>query len=223
MVFSSTVFLFLFLPMMLIAYYNPIWKARQARNRILLAGSLFFYAWGEPVFVFLMIFSILVSWQCGLFIEWASGRQKKRILMLSIAYNVLVLFVFKYLTFTASQLGLLLHKDFSVIHLTLPIGISFFTFQLMSYLFDIYYGKAKAQKSLLNVGLYIALFPALIAGPIVRYDQIENEIMSRVENRQDFIEGMQRFIYGLAKKVLIANYMAQIADSIFPKVGGGVH
>lgn len=220
MVFSSTAFLFLFLPLILILYYNPLWKSRKARNRILFGGSIVFYACGEPIFVFLMLLSICVTWKCSLLLEKAPAYRKKTILIWGIGYNVLVLFLFKYLGFTADQLGYLLHMDFNVIHLVLPVGISFYTFQLMSYMFDIYYGKAQAQKSLLNVGLYISLFPALVAGPIVRYDQIEQEIMDRKENRQDFIDGMQRFIYGLAKKVLIANYMAQIVDSIFPTAGG---
>ena len=126
-----------------------------------------------------------------------------------------MLFIFKYLTFAAQQLGLLLHADFSAIQIALPIGISFFTFQLLSYLFDIYYGKAKAQKSVLNVGLYIALFPQLIAGPIVRYDTIEQQIEHRQENLTDFSDGVLRFTYGLAKKVLIANHIAQVADNVF--------
>ncbi len=219
MVFSSTIFLFLFLPLTVLIYYNPIWKGRKFRNMFLLLASLFFYAWGEPIFVFLMILSIVIGWFAGRKIEAAPKEWKKRILVVAASFHVGVLIVFKYLTFLAQELGLLLHKDFSWIHIALPIGISFFTFQLLSYLFDIYYGKAKAQKSVWNVGLYIALFPQLIAGPIVRYDTIEQQIMHRQESLPDFCDGMQRFIYGLAKKVLIADYMAQMADNIF---GAGV-
>lgn len=220
MVFSSGIFLFGFLPIVLLLYFNPWKRNRSFRNKVLLYASLFFYAWGEPLFVFLMLFSIVVCWKFGQKLE--TTAHKKRLLTWLIGYNVLVLFVFKYLTFVASQMGLLLHRDFSVIHITLPLGISFFTFQIMSYLFDVYYGKVKAQKSFLNVALYIALFPSLIAGPIVRYDWIAKEIESRVETTKDFTEGMMRFIYGLAKKVLIANYMGQIADGIFP-TGGVEH
>ena len=126
-----------------------------------------------------------------------------------------MLFVFKYLTFCSQQIGLLLHMDMSGVDIALPIGISFFTFQLLSYLFDIYYGKAQPQNNVLNTGLYIALFPQLIAGPIVRYDLIEKQIMERRESLEDVAEGMLRFIYGLGKKVLIADYMAQVADNIF--------
>lgn len=216
MVFSSTVFLFLFLPLVVLIYYNPFVKSRRFRNYFLLLASLGFYAWGEPVFVWLMVLSIVVGWYIGLRIERAdTAAGKRRALTIGVVFHVGLLFVFKYLTFVASQLGLLLHHDFSVISITLPIGISFFTFQLLSYLFDIYYGKARAQRSVLAVGLYIALFPQLIAGPIVRYDLIAEQIAHRRENMTDFAAGMMRFIYGLGKKVLIANYVAQVADDIF--------
>ncbi|MCI6158176.1 MAG: MBOAT family protein [Selenomonadaceae bacterium] len=216
MVFSSTVFLFLFLPCVVLVYYNPWVKGRGFRNGFLLAASLLFYAWGEPVFVWLMILSIVVGWFIGLRMQGApSRRREKKWLTLGVLFHVGLLFIFKYLTFAASQLGLLLHQDFSYIQITLPIGISFFTFQLLSYLFDIYYRKAEAQRSVLAVGLYIALFPQLIAGPIVRYETIEQQIYHRQETLDDFVSGMMRFIYGLGKKVLIANYAAQVADGIF--------
>lgn len=216
MVFSSTAFLFLFLPLTILGYYNPFLKSRNFRNRFLLFMSIVFYALGEPVFVFFMLLSIFVGWLAARKLEaTVDVKKRKRILVLAVFFHVGLLFIFKYLTFTMQQLGLLLHKDFSMISLALPIGISFFTFQLLSYLFDVYRGRAKAQKSVLNVGLYIALFPQLIAGPIVRYEWIEKEIMERSENWNDFADGMMRFIYGLAKKVLIANYVAQLADNIF--------
>jgi alginate O-acetyltransferase complex protein AlgI len=128
--------------------------------------------------------------------------------------------VFKYLTFVAEQMGILLNKDLSSISISLPIGISFFTFQLMSYLFDIYYQKAEAQKNPLYLGLYVSLFPQLIAGPIVRYGTIASEINDRHETYDDVVAGMQKFIYGLAKKVLISNYVAQIADNVFDYLAG---
>ena len=212
MVFSSTVFLFLFLPLVLIGYYNPVFRGRKFRNVFLLLASLAFYAWGEPVFVFLMIFSIFVTWYIGLRLQ---KKQCRKILVVGICYHVLLLFVFKYLTFAAGELGLLLHKDFSAIDLSLPVGISFFTFQMMSYLFDIYHGTASAQRDPLYVGLYVALFPQLIAGPIVRYKQVAEEITDRRESYADVVDGMQRFICGLGKKVLIADYMAQLADGVF--------
>ncbi len=212
MVFSSNIFLFMFLPLILLLYYNPFCRSRKFRNILLLLASLLFYAWGEPFFVWLMVVSIVVGWQVGLRMSGAkSPEARKRWLILGAAFHLGMLFVFKYLTFAAAQLGLLLQEDFSAIQLALPIGISFFTFQLLSYLLDIYYGKAQAQANVLHVGLYIALFPQLIAGPIVRYADIEREILHRQESRQDFTDGMIRFSYGLAKKVLLANYFAVIA------------
>lgn len=179
---------------------------------LLLLASLVFYAWGEPFFVWLMVLSILCGWQVGLRLEGERQAGRRRLwLFLGAAFHLGMLFVFKYLTFAAQQLGILLQEDFSAIQLALPIGISFFTFQLLSYLLDVYYGKAPAQRNVLNLGLYIALFPQLIAGPIVRYADIEQEILHRQETRQDFTDGMIRFSYGLAKKVLLANYMAVIA------------
>ena len=216
MVFSSTVFLFLFLPLTILVYYNPVCRGRRFRNYFLLLASLLFYAYGEPFFVFLMLLAIGAGWFIGLKIGQAEEKvQQKRWLILGCTGLVSMLFVFKYLTFCCQQIGLLLHRDMSGIDIALPIGISFFTFQLLSYLFDIYYGKAKPQKNVLNTGLYIALFPQLIAGPIVRYDLIDKQIMGRKESLDDIAEGMLRFIYGLGKKVLIADYMAQVADNIF--------
>lgn len=215
MVFSSTVFLFLFLPLALCIYYNPWLSGRRFRNVFLLLASLIFYAWGEPVFVFLMIVSIAVAFLVGRHLR---GAGRKYWLGAGVAFHVGLLFVFKYLTFVLGQLGLLV-GNLEGFTIALPIGISFFTFQLLSYLFDVYHGKAEAQNNILNLGLYVALFPQLIAGPIVRYDAIAAEITQRQENLTDFSEGMLRFIYGLAKKVLIANYMGQLADTIFAMNG----
>lgn len=216
MVFSSTVFLFLFLPLTVLIYYNPWWRSRSFRNNFLLLASLFFYAWGEPFFVFVMLLSIGVAYLTGLRIERATSCERARqYLRLSVGFYVVLFFIFKYLTFVASQVGLLLNRDLSVINIALPIGISFFTFQLLSYIFDIYYGRARAQTSVLKVGLYVALFPALIAGPIVRYDHIEREISERRESLADFSAGMLRFSYGLGKKVLVADLLAQVADNVF--------
>lgn len=218
MVFSSTVFLFLFLPLVLIFYFNPWKRTLRFRNRVLLFASLFFYAWGEPLFVLLMLLSIAVCWRAGRLLE--TSAHKKRVLWLAVSYNVLLLFVFKYLTFAAREAGLLFGWE-STISIALPIGISFFTFQILSYLFDVYRGKIPAQRKLSAVALYISLFPALIAGPIVRYETIAADIEGRVHTAADFTEGMLRFIYGLAKKVLLADYLAQIADGIFAHTGGG--
>ena len=216
LVFSSTVFLFLFLPLTILIYYNPVWRGRHFRNYFLLLASLLFYAYGEPLFVFLMLLAIGAGWFIGMKIGQSEERaQQKCWLVLGCTGLVSMLFIFKYLTFCCQQVGMLLHKDMSGIDIALPIGISFFTFQLLSYLFDIYYGKAQPQKNVFNTGLYIALFPQLIAGPIVRYNLIDKQIMGRRESIDDIAEGMLRFIYGLGKKVLIADYMAQVADNIF--------
>lgn len=216
MVFSSTVFLFLFLPLVIMIYYNPFVKGRKFKNLFLLLASLFFYAWGEPVYVFLMLISISVTWILAFFLR---GRYKKVVLTVGIVYHVGVLFIFKYLTFLTSQLGLILNQDFSYIKIALPIGISFFTFQLMSYFLDVYKGEAKPQKNIFNLGLYVSLFPQLIAGPIVRYNEIEEQINTRVESIENVSAGMKRFIYGLSKKLLLADYLSAIADSSFTRIG----
>ena len=216
MVFSSTVFLFLFLPLVIMIYYNPFVKGRKFKNLFLLLASLFFYAWGEPVYVFLMLISISVTWMLAFFLR---GRYKKVVLTVGIVYHVGVLFIFKYLTFLTSQLGLILNQDFSYIKIALPIGISFFTFQLMSYFLDVYKGEAKPQKNIFNLGLYVSLFPQLIAGPIVRYNEIEEQINTRVESIENVSAGMKRFIYGLSKKLLLADYLSAIADSSFTRIG----
>ena len=205
MVFSSGIFLFLFLPGLLIMYY--LTKSRTIRNYILLITSLMFYAWGEPVFMFIMAASIFVNWLLTLIMS--RSTHKKLWLTLAISLDVLLLGVFKYAGFITENLGL------SRINIALPIGISFFTFQMMSYVFDVYYGKSQAQRNPLYVALYISFFPQLIAGPIVRYNQLEAEITGRVESMDNFCEGVRRFIYGLGKKVLLANFVAQIADNVF--------
>ena len=212
MVFSSTIFLFLFLPVVLLIYYNPVFTGRSFRNVFLLLASLLFYAWGEPVFVFLMIFSIGITWFLGLRI--VPGKSKA-VLVLGTVYHVAVLFVFKYLTFALGEWQLLWGKQDMQLSIALPIGISFFTFQLMSYLFDIYYGKAEPQRNPLKASLYVALFPQLIAGPIVRYDYIARQLEHRRESFLKFTAGLQRFVIGLGKKVLIADYLAVVADMCF--------
>ena len=219
MVFSSDVFLFAFFPLLFVLYYNPFCKGRGFRNVVLVLASLGFYAWGEPVFVLVMLAAILVSWWCGQRISYLKQeeqrKQKKLVLSLGIGFFLCLLFGFKYLSFCMRELGILLHAEWRTLSIPLPAGVSFFTFQCMSYLFDIYYGKAEAQKNILKVGLYVSLFPQLIAGPIVRYEQIAGEIEQRRESRKDIVEGMERFIFGLGKKVLLANYMAVIADNLF--------
>jgi len=217
MVFSSGIFLFLFLPVLLIAYYNPICRKRWLQNLILLMASVFFYAWGEPVFVFVMLFSVVVNWGAALFIAGNNTVLRKLIFIGILIWNVGLLFVCKYLGFFAQNLGLLLHKDakyFSV-DIALPIGISFFTFQILSYVIDVYRKRVAVEKNPLYVGLYITMFPQLVAGPIVRYETVADEIRNRKENWEDFINGTSRFVIGMAKKMLLANYLGQLADYVW--------
>ncbi len=215
MVFSSTEFLFVFLPLTFLIYFNPFFRNRKFRNFSLLFMSLGFYGWGEPLFVFIMLLSIVINWYFALQIDRQNDIiKRKRMLFLPIGFDILLMFVFKYFGFSARNVGLLINRDINL-YIALPIGISFFTFQIMSYVFDVYYRNAQVQKNILNVGLYISLFPQLIAGPIVRYENIADEIMNRKETREGITRGVIRFTYGLGKKVLLANYVAVIADNIF--------
>jgi len=213
MVFSSSTFIFVFLPVSIIGYYllHP-----RYRNTFLLLVSLFFYAWGEPKFVFVMIASISINWVAALLIERNifRGKNCKGILALSVGINLLLLVVFKYLNFMLNNLNKIA-AVFPQTSIALPIGISFFTFQAISYLIDIYRGKGAAQKNILNVGLYISFFPQLIAGPIVRYESIAAEIRGRETSWDDFCIGIERFLKGLFKKILLSNNMAIVADAAF--------
>lgn len=212
MVFSSTVFLFIFFPLVLIGYYNPWIRSRGFRNTFLFLASVIFYAWGEPAFVLIVLLSVGINWVLGCGIP---GKHGRLCIILALSYDIALLAVFKYLAFALRSIGMLVHKDLSGLQIALPIGISFFTFQMISYLLDIRAGKTRPQKNPINVGLYILMFPQMIAGPIVRYETVADEILHRKENTDDFVCGVQRFSFGLAKKVLIANYMGMLADAVF--------
>ncbi len=216
MVFSSTVFLLVFLPALLILYYLPIKKEYRNKwhNFVLLVFSVGFYAWGEPVFVFIMLGSVAVNWLLALIMA-RSENHKKAWLTTAVVFDVLMIGVFKYASFISKNLAAITGNDKLIISIALPIGISFFTFQIMSYVFDVYYGTTQVQKNPLYVALYISLFPQLIAGPIVRYQDIADEILNRNETFALFTSGVKRFIYGLGKKVLLANFLARIADNTF--------
>lgn len=206
----------LFLPLALMIYYNPFIKNRTFRNVCLLMASLFFYAWGEPKFVFVMLLSIVVNWGLTLLLDKCRGNfAGKMIFAILIVLNLGVLFVYKYLSFTVENLNRIPSVNISVPEILLPIGISFYTFQIMSYVIDVYRGSVKASSGFLDVALYISMFPQLIAGPIVRYSAICREIRNRTENRQDFTSGIRRFVFGLGKKVILADLLASIADEIF--------
>ncbi len=213
MIFSSNIFLFLFLPITLLGYFTI---KEKYKNAFLLIMSLIFYAWGEPKFVFIMISSIVFNYLSALFIDKYKNKKKikKSILIFSVIGNLSLLFVYKYLDFAISNID---RFGFTIPlqKLALPIGISFFTFQAMSYVIDVYRGDVEVQKKLHKVGLFIALFPQLIAGPIVRYKDIAKEIDERKVNFDLFSKGVRRFIIGLSKKVLFANNMALLADKAF--------
>lgn len=204
MLFTSPVFLFLFLPICLLAYaLTP----KAMKNTLLLIFSLFFYAWGELQYVLLMMASIVSNYFMGLTL--AHARRKKTWLAMGVTLNLLPLLFFKYSQFLAAQFGHDLSQD---IHL--PLGISFFTFQALSYLVDVYRQEVDAERNPLNLGLFISLFPQLIAGPIVRYKHIAEQLVSRRVDWPLFTSGVERFVYGLAKKLLIANTLAAVADEI---------
>jgi alginate O-acetyltransferase complex protein AlgI len=217
MVFSSTVFLFLFLPAVLGLYFLT---PHRFRNGVLLACSLFFYAWGEKAFVLVMVATIVANYAYGLLIDrFRNESRGKMVLGVAIATNLGFLIAFKYANFIADNvnqvLGLAGVAPFHLDPVHLPIGISFFTFQAMSYVIDVSRGDVPVQRNLLRMALYKSLFPQLIAGPIVRYRDIAADIDHRVVHLSDFAEGTRRFIIGLGKKMLIANTLAVPADAVF--------
>ncbi|MBR6206474.1 MAG: MBOAT family protein [Oscillospiraceae bacterium] len=218
MVFSSLVFLCIFLPAVLILH--SVIRNRKAQNGLLLAASLLFYAYGEPVYVFLMLASALFNWLFALMIERRGG---KLWLVLAVAADVGVLAVFKYAGFLVSNLNALTGLSVPVPAIALPIGISFFTFQALSYVIDVYRGEVAAQRNYAKVLLYISFFPQLIAGPIVRYRDIAHEIDTRAVSPEQTASGLRRFVVGLGKKVLIANTMGAAADAVFAAGASGLN
>ncbi len=217
MVFSNSVFLFAFLPTVLLVYYGILRKNRKAQNIFLFIASLGFYAWGEPLFVLVMLASITANWVFGLMLERLNGKEcaQKLTIITSLIFNLGILFAFKYLTFVLDNINLLIREPITVPVIGLPIGISFFTFQAISYVIDVSRGRGTVQRSLVNLGLYISFFPQLIAGPIVRYETVAEQIENRRETTSDFAYGVRRFVKGFGKKVLIANNVAIIADAAF--------
>lgn len=217
MLFSSIVFLFYFLPLVLIGYYLLSFS-RTAQNIFLLISSLIFYAWGEFNYVLLMVASIVLNFIFGILVDKYKENKAiaKIIIIFTCITNLGILFIFKYLGFVLRNINdSLSFYKIPIPNIIMPIGISFFTFQALSYVIDIYRNKVKVQKNIFYLGLYISFFPQLVAGPIVRYSQIENEIRNRKESWKKFGVGCCRFITGLGKKVLISNNMAIIVDRIF--------
>lgn len=217
MLFSSTLFIYAFLPSVIFVYYALLRKSRTLQNVFLLFASLFFYAWGEPKFVLVMLLSIFANWSFGILVDKSrnSKSRSKAVLAATVIFNLSILFVFKYLDFTIDNINTVFKSNIPTTGIVLPIGISFFTFQAMSYVIDVYRGKGTVQKNIFNVGLYISFFPQLIAGPIVRYETIADQIINRKETLEDFFQGFTRFVFGLSKKVLLANSFAVIADRAF--------
>jgi len=216
MVFSSSIFLFFFLPLVIIGYYL---LKENYRIYFLLLASLFFYAWGEPKYVLIMLLSIVINYTFGLFIHTSITTQKKVLakilLVLAVACNLGILFYFKYLDFTINTVNRVFNTGLALRNIVLPIGISFFTFQGMSYVIDLYWQKVNLQKNPGLIAFYISFFPQLIAGPIVRYIDIEKQIYKRTESVEKFVSGAQRFVIGLSKKLVIANNMGYVTDLIF--------
>lgn len=213
MVFSSAIFIFLFLPIVL--FLNLFLKGKGS-NVLLLVASLFFYAWGEPRFVLVMLLSILINWIIGYIISRVKDNKKKAALFLGIVVDLSILLFFKYSMFIVSNINALMDASyFEGFEVKLPIGISFFTFQAISYIIDVYRGEVDASNSIINTALYISFFPQLIAGPIVKYKDINKQIEKRTVSWTNISDGFRRFIYGLSKKVLIANVMGLCVDKIY--------
>ncbi len=206
MVFSSITFLFYFLPLVLCIYYIV---PNKFKNIVLLISSLVFYFYGEPKYILVMLFSILSTYILGILID-KYKKHKKLFLILSICISIGLLIYFKYINFIIQNINLWLTNKIDFIYVVLPIGISFYTFQLISYIIDVYRGQAKVQKNFFKLAMYISLFPQLIAGPIVRYKEIEEQIEKREYTFEKFALGVRRFIIGLGKKVLIANVLGEL-------------
>lgn len=210
MVFSSILFLYYFLTVVLIGYYLA---PRKWRNLFFLAVSLFFYAWGEPSFIFILLGSIVFNYLTGLVIDRSS--KKKRWIFIGCAGNLLLLGVFKYLNFFADNLNAVFPLHFEIPVIALPLGISFFTFQAMSYIIDVYRKDAPVQKNVLNLAMYITAFPQLVAGPIVRYTTIMKQISDRTCTPRKTADGVVRFVTGMSKKVILSNPLGLLADELF--------
>lgn len=219
MVFSSLLFIFIFLPAVFFTYYI---SPRKLKNPVLVIASLIFYAWGEPVYIGLMLLTATLDYTGSLLID--RYREKKMIrlgvLISCMTADLGILFFFKYYDFLINNINILLQSSINTTDLALPIGISFYTFQSMSYVIDVYLDKVKAQKNIINYATYLTMFPQLIAGPIVKYIEVAREVENRRESLALFGEGAELFMTGLAKKVLLANNIAILWTSVKPMAGG---
>ncbi len=213
MVFSSMVFLWVFLPIVFVLAF--LIRKPRYQNVLLVIASLIFYAWGEPRYVLLLLFSIVMNWLFGLAID-SFKEQKKLWLVLNILANLGLLGYFKYSNLFIGTINRFLPgRELPLLSMTLPIGISFFTFQALSYTIDLYRGKFKVQKNLLHMALYMCLFPQLLSGPIVKYKDIYTELTDRTMTREKVALGFRRFFYGLGKKVIIANVLGEVVDTLY--------
>lgn len=214
MLFSSMIFLWLFLPLIILIYFVINDKCK---NVFLLITSLIFYAWGGVHYLVVIFFSIVINYLSGLLISIYNNKvnRKRLVLVLCIIVNITVLFFFKYYDSLFTSINNAFNTNFKIFNLVLPLGISFFTFQSLSYVVDLYRGSITVQKNVFDLALYITFFPQLIAGPIVKYHDIEKQIKNRKVSVESFALGIRRFVYGLSKKVLIANYAAKVSDTIF--------
>ena len=215
MLFSSLIFIWYFLPIVFCAY--ACIPNLKARNLLLLAASILFYAWGEPIYVLLMLVSITLNYTFGLLIDRNAGKDTRRFLVLAcVAVNLLLLGYFKYFNFFAELVNSALHRQaVGFREIVLPVGISFYTFQALSYVVDVYRGSIRVQKNPLDLALYISFFPQLIAGPIVKYHDIQEQLGTRTFSVDRIAYGIKRFSYGLGKKVILANTFASVADRVF--------
>lgn len=211
MVFSSIIFIFTFLPIILGIYYIC---PKKFRNFILLIGSLVFYAWGEPIYIFLMIFTTIFNYLMALCINVRKEKEKKTFLIITIVVDLLILGYFKYYGFLIEIINSVFSLSIKYTKLSLPIGISFYTFQTLSYVIDVYLKKVKVQKNLIDFGAYITMFPQLVAGPIVKYSDVEKQLKNRNEGFDNFGIGVEKFLIGLGKKVLLANNIGMLWDAI---------
>lgn len=221
MVFSSSIFIFVFLPLVLFLYYI---SGKKLKNYVLLLASLFFYSWGGVSYLKILIVSIIINYIFGILIDDVRSNIKLRKIFLSlgIILNLALLFYYKYYDFTIENINEIFNTNYSIKNIVLPIGISFFTFQGMSYIIDIYRNDGKVNKNPFSVALYISLFPQLVAGPIIKYKTIDDQIRNRKESLEFFSYGINRFVIGLAKKVIIADILAGMADNIFNLYYSGI-
>ena len=214
MLFSSEIFLFLFLPLVLGLYYIPK-NSIKIKNGLLLLASIIFYAWGEPKFILIMLASVFINYIFGISVSKGTDAKRRLFLVLSLIFNLGILFMYKYFDFSVKTINSLFSLNIPLTGIALPIGISFFTFQALSYVIDVYRKNSEVQKNIFDLALYIFFFPQLIAGPIVRYNTVCKQIKERKETFKKFSEGIEKFIIGLGKKVLMANTLALISDKAF--------